>query len=146
MLTQLYIENVAVIEEALVDFSEGLNVFTGETGAGKSILIDSLSAVLGYRTSKDLVRTGAKKAFVRGSFQTTNPAVSAFLNDNHLPVEEVLICSREISADGKNVCRINGVQVNVTTLKTLGALLADIHGQQEMGIMDLSRASSPSTS
>ena len=131
MLRQLHIENVAVIESATVDFSEGLNVFTGETGAGKSILIDSLGAVLGLRTSKDLVRTGEKKAFVRGCFETDHPAVKAFLQENHLPIEDLLVCTREIYADGRNVCRIGNVQVNVSTLKALGAYLVDIHGQQE---------------
>ena len=131
MLLQLRIENVAVIEAATVDFSRGLNVFTGETGAGKSILIDSLGAVLGFRTSKDLVRTGAKKAFVQGVFSTGHPGVNEFLEREHLPKEDVICCSREIGADGRNVCRINGAMVTVGALRQLGALLADIHGQQE---------------
>ncbi len=132
MLTQLTIENVAVISQATIDFSSGLQVFTGETGAGKSILIDSLSAILGFRTSKELVRTGAKKAYIRGVFTQIGQEATDFLAENHLPLEDdTLILTREISAEGKNLCKVCGMTVNVSTLRALGDLLVDIHGQQD---------------
>lgn len=134
MLSQLYIENIAVIEKASVEFQPGLNVLTGETGAGKSILIDSIHAVLGERTSRDLVRTGAKSAFVSAVF--TQPGANACENMKalgYLPEEDgSFLIQREISTDGrKAVCRINGRPATVSVLKGIAPFLLQIHGQHE---------------
>lgn len=130
MLLTLHIENVAVIEKADVEFSPGLNVLTGETGAGKSIVIDSLGAVLGGRTSRELVRTGADSASVTAVF--TAEGTEGWCEDNEIDIEDgELILSRRITTDGKNRCRINGTPVSVTQLKSLGVLLLDIHGQND---------------
>ncbi|MEG0457008.1 MAG: AAA family ATPase, partial [Oscillospiraceae bacterium] len=119
MLNQLYIENVAVIEKAIIDFKTGFNVFTGETGAGKSILIDALSAVLCFRSSKDIVRTGEKKAFVRAVFENINQSCKDKLKDNDIPFDEnsPLILSREITNEGKTLCKINSFACTVSILK-----------------------------
>ena len=105
MLSSLQIENVAVIQKANVHFEKGLNVLTGETGAGKSILIDSINAILGNRTSKDLVRTGAAKAVIRAAFDDVPPAVLDSLEKAGYERSEALTLSREITAEGKSTCR-----------------------------------------
>ena len=129
MLTQLHIENIAVIEKADIEFRKGLTVLTGETGAGKSIIVDSLGAVLGARTSRELVRTGADKGIVTAVFETNN--ADKWLEDNDIDLEGEIIIQRRISAEGKNSCRVCGVPVSVSQLRELGALLLDIHGQND---------------
>ena len=129
MLTQLHIENIAVIEKADIEFRKGLTVLTGETGAGKSIIVDSLGAVLGARTSRELVRTGADKGVVTAVFETNN--ADKWLEDNGIDLEDEIIIQRRISAEGKNSCRVCGVPVSVSQLRELGALLLDIHGQND---------------
>ena len=129
MLTQLHIENIAVIEKADIEFRKGLTVLTGETGAGKSIVVDSLGAVLGARTSRELVRTGADKGVVTAVFETNN--ADKWLEDNGIDLEDEIIIQRRISAEGKNSCRVCGVPVSVSQLRELGALLLDIHGQND---------------
>ena len=130
MLNELHIENIAVIERADIAFNAGLNVLTGETGAGKSIVIDAIGAVLGDRVSRELVRRGADKALVSASFDMTSEA-EAFLRENDIDSDEELIVQRRISADGKSSCRVCGVPVSAVQLKELGALLVDIHGQND---------------
>lgn len=131
MLKLLQIENVAVIEKAEIEFTEGLNVLTGETGAGKSIVIDSLSAATGHRTSREIIRTGADAASVTAVFETT--ACDAWLEDNAIEPDEggEIFITRKISADGKSACRINGTPVPVAVLRELGLSLLDIHGQND---------------
>lgn len=132
MLDTLYIENIAVIEKTSIDFTGGFNVLTGETGAGKSIVIDSISAILGNRTSKELIRTGAKKAVVTAQFSDISPQAVKLLEDMGCKNEDdpkSLVINREISASGKNLCRLNCVPVPVSALKEAGRLLVDIHGQ-----------------
>lgn len=133
MLQNLKIENVAIIESADIFFEKGLNILTGETGAGKSIVIDSINAILGERTSRELVRTGCTKANVTALFKTQSNAVVSALNELGIDSEEdgSLLVSRSISIDGKNVCRINGMPVTVGMLKTLGRELINIHGQHD---------------
>ena len=128
MLLLLHIENIAIIEQADIAFEPGFNALTGETGAGKSIVIDSLSAVLGQRTSRDLIRTGSDKAFVSACFAAVPAAVTADLG---LESGEELLLQREIYADGRNLCRINGRPSTVTQLRTLGMRLLNIHGQHD---------------
>ncbi|MGN1017425.1 MAG: AAA family ATPase, partial [Oscillospiraceae bacterium] len=106
MLTQLHIENIAVIEKADIEFGKGLTVLTGETGAGKSIIVDSLGAVLGARTSRELVRTGADKGLVSAVFESNN--ADEWLKDNDIDPEDEIIIQRRISAEGKNSCRVCG--------------------------------------
>ena len=132
MLLLLHIEQVAVIETADIEFQPGFNVLTGETGAGKSIVIDALGAVLGGRTSRDLIRTGAKRAFVSAEF-TQVPGTLAGLAANGIGPDEdgTLLIQREIGADGKNICRVNGRPVTVTQLREIGAELLNIHGQHD---------------
>ena len=129
MLTELHIENIAVIEKADIEFRKGLTVLTGETGAGKSIIVDSLGAVLGARTSRELVRTGADKGVVTAVFETNN--ADKWLEDNDIDLEDEIIIQRRISAEGKNSCRVCGVPVSVSQLRELGALILDIHGQND---------------
>ncbi|MBR2957276.1 MAG: DNA repair protein RecN [Clostridia bacterium] len=133
MLQNLKIENVAIIESADILFEKGLNILTGETGAGKSIVIDSINAILGERTSRELVRTGCNKASVTALFKTQSVGVSAVLDELGIESEAdgSLLISRSISLDGKNVCRINGMPVTVGMLKTLGRELINIHGQHD---------------
>ena len=120
MLSQLFIKNIAVIESASIDFENGFNVFTGETGAGKSILIDAINAVLGGRTSRDLVRTGASKAFVSAVFSDISPKVKNILEElGYDSDEDDLLISREISSEGKNICKINARPATVSALKQL---------------------------
>lgn len=130
MLELLHIENIAIIEEAEIAFRPGFNALTGETGAGKSIVIDAMSAVLGQRTSRDLIRTGASKAFVSALFSHVDPALCEELSA--VPDENGdLMLQREIGADGKNVCRVGGRPVTVSQLRTLGSRLVNIHGQHD---------------
>ena len=129
MLTELHIENIAVIEKADIEFGKGLTILTGETGAGKSIIVDSLGAVLGARTSRELVRSGAAFGLVSAVFCDAD--VSCWLEENDIEPEDELIIQRKISADGKNSCRVCGTPVSVSQLRELGALLLDIHGQND---------------
>lgn len=129
MLNELHIENIAVIEKADIQFQTGLNVLTGETGAGKSIIIDSISAVLGERVSRDLVRHGAEKGLVTAVFDLEN--AGEWLTENDIEAEDELIIQRRISLDGKSSCRVCGNPVTATQLKELGGLLIDIHGQND---------------
>lgn len=133
MLKTLSIENIAVIEKADIEFSKGFNVLTGETGAGKSIVVDSINAILGERTSKELVRAGSENAFVTAYFEDINSEVKQKLNEFDLPCEDdgTLMLSRKISAQGKSTCRINGSVCTVSMLKEVGNLLVNIHGQHD---------------
>ena len=131
MLSSLQIENVAVIQKAEVHFEPGLNVLTGETGAGKSILIDSINAILGNRTSKDLVRTGAAKAVIRAAFEQVPPAVLDKLEQSGYERSEALLLSREITAEGKSNCRINGMPATAAVLRELCGGLININGQHD---------------
>ncbi len=131
MLSSLQIENVAVIQKANVHFEKGLNVLTGETGAGKSILIDSINAILGNRTSKDLVRTGAAKAVIRAAFEQVPPAVLDKLEQSGYERSEALLLSREITAEGKSSCRINGMPATAAVLRELCGGLININGQHD---------------
>ena len=131
MLSSLQIENVAVIQKAEVHFEPGLNVLTGETGAGKSILIDSINAILGNRTSKDLVLTGAAKAVIRAAFEQVPPAVLDKLEQSGYERSEALLLSREITAEGKSSCRINGMPATAAVLRELCGGLININGQHD---------------
>ena len=131
MLSSLQIENVAVIQKAEVHFEPGLNVLTGETGAGKSILIDSINAILGNRTSKDLVRTGATKAVIRAAFEQVPSAVLDKLEQSGYERSEALLLSREITAEGKSSCRINGMPATAAVLRELCGGLININGQHD---------------
>lgn len=130
MLELLHIENIAIIEAADIEFAPGFNALTGETGAGKSIVIDSLSAVLGQRTSRELIRTGAEKAFVSAAFSGMAPELTEELGIQP-EADGTLLLQREIQTDGKNVCRVNGRPVTVGQLRALGAQLLNIHGQHD---------------
>lgn len=130
MLELLHIENIAIIEAADIEFAPGFNALTGETGAGKSIVIDSLSAVLGQRTSRELIRTGADKAFVSAAFSGMAPELTEELGIQP-EADGTLLLQREIQTDGKNVCRVNGRPVTVGQLRALGAQLLNIHGQHD---------------
>ena len=132
MLELLHIENIAVIQEADIQFAPGFNALTGETGAGKSIVIDAMGAVLGGRTSRDLIRTGAARAFVSAQFSGV-PADLPGLQENGIAPDEEgsLLLQRDISADGRNVCRINGRPVSVAQLRAIGSELLNIHGQHD---------------
>ena len=129
MLRLLHIENIAVIEQADILFEDGFNVMTGETGAGKSIVIDAISAILGERAYRDMIRTGCGKASVRAVFDRV-PELAWFA-ENDVPYEDELTVQREIYLDGKNVCRVNGLPVSVGVLKKLGLQLINIHGQHD---------------
>lgn len=140
MLSSLQIENVAVIQKANVHFEKGLNVLTGETGAGKSILIDSINAILGNRTSKDLVRTGAAKAVIRAAFEDVPPAVLDSLEKAGYERSEALLLSREITAEGKSTCRINGMPATAAVLRELCGGLININGQHDsVGLLNPAR-------
>ena len=132
MLSVLKIENIAIIESAEIEFSRGFNVLSGETGAGKSIILDSINAVLGFRTSRELIRTGANEARVTALFSCINKKVEEKLNELSLPVspDGSLLVSRAISAD-KNICKVNNAITNVSALREIGAELISIHGQQD---------------
>ena len=132
MLTNLYIENIAVIEKSNIDFTHGLNVLTGETGAGKSIVIDAINAVLGKRSSRGMIRTGADAAYVSATFEELSELVHKKLCAMGYSAEDgSLILSRELSASGKNTCRINSRPATVAALKELGEYLINIHGQND---------------
>ena len=129
MLSLLHIENIAVIESADISFDQGFNVLTGETGAGKSIVIDAISAILGERAYRDMIRTGASKASVRAVF-TDVPQLPWF-EENGVDYDPETVIQREVHLDGKNVCRVNGSLVSVTILRKLGIQLINIHGQHD---------------
>ena len=129
MLNELHIENIAVIEKADISFEPGLNILTGETGAGKSIIIDSIAAVLGERVSRDLVRRGADKGLVTAVFDVTG--FESWLEENDIEPEDELIIQRRINSDGKSSCRICGNPVTVAQLKDFASQLVDIHGQND---------------
>ena len=140
MLSSLQIENVAVIQKANVHFEKGLNVLTGETGAGKSILIDSINAILGNRASKDLVRTGAAKAVIRAAFEDVPPAVLDSLEKAGYERSDALLLSREITAEGKSTCRINGMPATAAVLRELCGGLININGQHDsVGLLNPAR-------
>lgn len=131
MLRNLYIENIAVIEKTTIDFTKGLNILTGETGAGKSIVIDSINAILGNRTSRDLIRNGCENAFVSAEFDDLSERALAALEENGFEPEEdgSVLVQRELSLSGKGKCRINGRPAPVGVLRVIGESLIDIHGQ-----------------
>lgn len=129
MLRELHIENVAVIERADLELDSGLNILTGETGAGKSILVDAMHAILGARASRELVRTGAEKAVVCATFDPE--PCRAWCDENEIECDDELIIRRQITAEGKTSCRVCGVPVTTAQLRDLGALLLDIHGQND---------------
>ncbi len=133
MLANLKISNIAIIKEAVIDFDNGLNVLTGETGAGKSIIIDAINAILGERTSRELIRTGTNNAEVSAFFENINNDVINVLNEFGIDNEEdnSLFISRKISLDGKNVCKVNGTSVTVSMLKKIGQALINVHGQMD---------------
>ena len=133
MLSNLKISDIAIIKEAVIDFDNGLNVLTGETGAGKSIIIDAINAILGERTSRELIRTGSNNAEVSAFFENINEDVVAILNEFGIECEEdkTLLVSRKISLDGKNICKINGSNVTVSMLKKIGQALINVHGQMD---------------
>lgn len=133
MLVGLKIDNIAVIEKAEIQFDKGLNVLTGETGAGKSIIIDSINAVLGERTSRELIRTGADEASVYAEFSGINSEVERILDEAGIEKMQdgTLVLSRRLNASGRNVCRVNGCAVTVSVLKEIGSSLINIHGQHD---------------
>lgn len=133
MLSNLKISNIAIIKEAVIDFDNGLNVLTGETGAGKSIVIDAINAILGERTSRELIRTGSNNAEVSAFFENINNDVICMLEEMGLNCEEdnSLLISRKISIDGKNICKVNGSNVTVSMLKKIGQKLINVHGQMD---------------
>lgn len=132
MLAQLYIENIALINKLSLDLTDGLNILSGETGAGKSIIIDSLNFVLGERADKSLIRFGTDFAIVQAVFSSyENDAISAYLDEFGIDADDVLILRRKMTLDGKNECRINGRIATLGTLRGLSELLVDIHGQHE---------------
>ena len=136
MLSELYIENLAVIEKATIDFSDKLNVFTGETGAGKSILINGINAILGQRVTKDIVRTGMDKAVISALFTDIGDNVLQVLDELGISAEDgQLFLSREIRSDGGSVARVNSRAVNVSVLKAIGETLVTIHGQHDNQIL-----------
>lgn len=132
MLRELYIKNVAVIDEATIDFEKGFNVLTGETGAGKSILIDSINMVIGSRSNKDIVRTGTEKALVSARFEVTSKEILNKLDEFGIDTEDGdVILSRQITSEGKSTCRINGIMLPLGSVREIGELLVDIHGQHD---------------
>jgi len=133
MLQQLEISNVALIDHVNIEFGKGLNILTGETGAGKSIIIDSINAVLGERFSKDLIRTGTDRAIVEAVFQANGGRLAEVMENTGIQPEEdgMLIISREFSSSGRNTCRVNGRLVTATVLKELGEQIVDMHGQHD---------------
>ncbi len=136
MLTELYIENLAVIEKAAITFGEKLNVFTGETGAGKSILINGINAILGQRITKDIVRTGTKKAVISAVFNNVPEKIFHMLYELGIDNDDdILIISREISADGGSIARVNSRPVNLSVLKEIGSYLVNVHGQHDSQIL-----------
>lgn len=130
MLQKILIKNIALIDNLEIDFSKGLNILTGETGAGKSIIIDAIGVVLGDRVSKELIRTGQESGYVEAFFEI-NPKIAEYLKENQLEENDDIFISREFNKSGKNVCRINGRVVNAGALKEIGQMLIDIHGQND---------------
>ena len=136
MLKELYIENLAVIEKANIEFTDNLNVFTGETGAGKSIFINGIKAILGQRVTKDIVRTGADRAVISALFVNLDIQVLAKLSELGIAQEDgQLFLSREINSDGGSIARVNSRSVNVSVLREIGELLVNIHGQHDNQIL-----------
>jgi DNA repair protein RecN (Recombination protein N) len=136
MLEEIYIENLAVIEKATVNFTDNLNVFTGETGAGKSILINGINALLGQRVTKDIVRTGAKKAVISGCFSSLNEQCAAKLAEYGIETEDgKLFLSREINSDGGSSARINSRSTSISVMREIGNMLVTIHGQHDNQIL-----------
>ncbi|MBQ9374963.1 MAG: AAA family ATPase, partial [Ruminococcus sp.] len=136
MLKELYIENLAVIEKATIDFTDKLNVFTGETGAGKSILINGINAILGQRVTKDIVRTGTDKAIISARFTSLDKNTLDKLRELGITCDDgELFLTREISSDGGSVARVNSRSVNVAVLRELGDTLVNIHGQHDNQIL-----------
>ena len=137
MLQSLHIENVAVIERADITFGSGLTVLTGETGAGKSIVIDAINAVLGERITRDVVRHGADRADISAVFTDVAPAVEAALQEQGYALEEdgTLLVQRALTADGRGSCRINGRPATVSVLRGIGRMLVNIHGQHENQVL-----------
>ncbi len=133
MLTNLKISDIAIIKEAAIYFDSGLNVLTGETGAGKSIIIDAINAILGERTSRELIRTGSDSAEVSAFFENINTDVVSILDEFGIDceVDKSLLISRKISLDGKNICKVNGSSVTVSMLKRIGQALINVHGQMD---------------
>lgn len=133
MLLQLKIHNIALIDDLTVEFTEGMNCLTGETGAGKSIVIDSIECILGGRTSKDIIKTGQESAYVDGLFCCNSEKITEFFNEIGIPEEpdNTIVIHRDMNISGRNVCRINGCMTTVSMLKKLGNLLIDIHGQND---------------
>lgn len=133
MLCELQIENIAIIKKSVITFQKGFNVMTGETGAGKSIVIDSLNAVLGVRTSRELIRTGCDSAFVSALFYDSRPHIRTVLEDLDLPASEdgELLIQRRLYADGRNQCKINGMTVTVSAVRQIAKQLVNIHGQSD---------------
>ena len=131
MLNLLHIENVAVIERADIEFESGMNVLTGETGAGKSIIIDSINAILGDRVSKSLVRSGAAGARISAEFAADGVPQEWFDENDVEPDDGRIVITRKISTDGKSSARVNGAPVSTAQLRTLGDMLVDVHGQND---------------
>ncbi|MGI5987692.1 MAG: AAA family ATPase, partial [Dysosmobacter sp.] len=132
MLEWLHIENIAVIEEADIRFQPGFNALTGETGAGKSIVIDALGAVLGGRTSRELIRTGAERAFASAAFSGVSPDLPGLAECGAVPDEDgCLVMQREIGSDGRSLCRVGGRPVTVSQMRRVGEELLNIHGQHD---------------
>ena len=131
MLKSLHIENIAVIEKTDIEFKSGLSALTGETGAGKSIIIDSINAVLGERTSKDFIRNGCEKAFVSAVFSDISKQALSALEDEGYEAENEVIINRTLSLSGNSNIRINGRPATVTILKNIGKYLINIHGQHD---------------
>lgn len=137
MLSNLQIENIAIIKKAVIDFKDGFNVMTGETGAGKSIIIDSLNAVLGERTSRELIRTNCDYAAVSALFYDSTQEIKNILGEFDIEPEEdsSLLITRKMTCDGKNICKVNGIGVTVSMLKRLGSALVNIHGQSDSQLL-----------
>ncbi len=136
MLVNLYIQNLAVVEKIIIEFGKGMNLFTGETGAGKSIVVDAINSIIGGRCSKNMVRNGEKKAIVIATFQDLSDEVKEFAKKYDWDIsEDQLIIQRDISFDGKTTARINGMPINISILRELGSLLVNIHGQHDNQIL-----------
>ncbi|MDM8313188.1 AAA family ATPase, partial [Clostridium cadaveris] len=131
MLLQLNINNFALIEKLSLCFDKGFNVLTGETGAGKSILIDAINYVLGSKFNRDLIRTGENKTYVEAVFTIETSKVKKFLENQNIEYDDLIIISRESFQNGKTIAKINNKSVILSTLKELSSVLLDIHGQHE---------------
>lgn len=131
MLLELRINNFALIDKVELQFTEGLNILTGETGAGKSILIDSVNFILGEKQGRDIIRTGQESAYVEGVFEVSSKELSSLLEENGIETDDIIVLSREISQSGRSISRVNGKTISIGQLKQIGRLLIDIHGQHE---------------